>query len=161
MEIAAQGRSDVEIVLDRSYQVISHSDRGEVGKNYSAEDGSFGAALVSRLRRQSAEENHFSLRYGSAEYIVYAMTIENNWICVSVTDATAALARLRIPLILTVLAAVGIIGSLGEEDYAIGFRKADQALRDAVQEIIYQMNADGTLSGISRRWFGSDITSLR
>ncbi|MBQ3626418.1 MAG: transporter substrate-binding domain-containing protein, partial [Synergistaceae bacterium] len=48
--------------------------------------------------------------------------------------------------------------SLGEEDFAIGFRKADKTLRDKVQEIISAMKADGTLGEISQKWFGSDIT---
>ena len=51
--------------------------------------------------------------------------------------------------------------SLGHEEYVIGFRKGDQALRDAIQEIIYQMKADGTLSEISKKWFRSDITTVR
>ncbi len=48
--------------------------------------------------------------------------------------------------------------SLGEEEYAIGFRKGDQALRDKVQELIEELAAEGTLGDISRKWFGSDIT---
>lgn len=52
-------------------------------------------------------------------------------------------------------------GGLAEEEYVIGFRKGDQALRDRVQEIIYDMNADGKLGEISNEWFGSDITSLK
>ena len=51
--------------------------------------------------------------------------------------------------------------SLGEEEYAIGFRKGDQALRDRVQEILSEMKADGTLGVISKKWFGSDITTVR
>ena len=51
--------------------------------------------------------------------------------------------------------------SLGEEEYAIGFRKNDRALRDRVQEIISEMKADGTLGKISKKWFGSDITTVR
>ena len=51
--------------------------------------------------------------------------------------------------------------SLGEEDYAIAFRKGDQALRDRVQEIISAMKADGTMGEISTKWFGSDITTVR
>ena len=51
--------------------------------------------------------------------------------------------------------------SLGEEEYAIGFRKGDQALRDKIQEIIGEMKADGTLGQISKKWFGSDITTVR
>ena len=51
--------------------------------------------------------------------------------------------------------------SLDEEEYAIGFRKGDQALRDRVQEILSEMKADGTLGVISKKWFGSDITTVR
>lgn len=49
---------------------------------------------------------------------------------------------------------------LEEEEYAIGFRKGDQALRDEVQKILCQMKADGKLGEISTKWFGSDITTV-
>lgn len=52
-------------------------------------------------------------------------------------------------------------GGLGEEDYAVGFRKGDQALRDRIQQVISEMNADGTLGEISVKWFGSDIISMK
>lgn len=52
-------------------------------------------------------------------------------------------------------------GNLGEEEYAIGFRKGDQALRDAVQKTLNEMKQDGKLAEISVKWFGSDITTLR
>ena len=51
--------------------------------------------------------------------------------------------------------------SLGQEEYVIGFRKGDNALRDAVQKAISEMKADGTLSEISKKWFGSDITTVK
>lgn len=51
--------------------------------------------------------------------------------------------------------------SLGEEEYAIGFRKNDQKLRDKVQEILIEMKTDGSLGRISKTWFGSDITTVR
>lgn len=47
------------------------------------------------------------------------------------------------------------------EQYAIGFRKEDQALRDKVQEILSEMKADGTLAEISEKWFGKDITTVK
>lgn len=50
---------------------------------------------------------------------------------------------------------------LEEEEYAIGFRKNDCALRDKVQEILSEMKADGTLGEISTNWFGSDITTVK
>lgn len=49
---------------------------------------------------------------------------------------------------------------LEEEEYAIGFRKEDQALRDEVQKILGEMKADGKLGEISTKWFGSDITTV-
>lgn len=50
---------------------------------------------------------------------------------------------------------------LEEEEYAIGFRKGDQALRDEVQRILSEMKADGKLGEISTNWFGSDITTVK
>ena len=50
---------------------------------------------------------------------------------------------------------------LEEEEYAIGFRKNDQALRDEVQKILGEMKADGKLAEISTKWFGSDITTVK
>ncbi len=51
--------------------------------------------------------------------------------------------------------------SLAEEEYVIGFRKGENALCEKVQEILSEMKADGTLGKISKRWFGSDITTVR
>ncbi len=51
--------------------------------------------------------------------------------------------------------------SLSEEECAIGFRKGDQTLRDAVQKTINDIAADGTLGNISKKWFGCDITIVR
>lgn len=50
---------------------------------------------------------------------------------------------------------------LAEEKLAIGFRKGDFSLRDRIQEIMYEMDADGTLAKISTKWFGEDITILK
>lgn len=47
---------------------------------------------------------------------------------------------------------------LSNEEYGIGFRKGDIALRDAVQSALNDMAADGTLSEIATKWFGADIT---
>lgn len=47
---------------------------------------------------------------------------------------------------------------LSNEEYGIGFRKGDVALRDAVQSALNDMAADGTLGEIATKWFGADIT---
>ena len=50
--------------------------------------------------------------------------------------------------------------TLTEEEYAIGFRKNDLALRDAVNAELEAMAADGTLAEIAVKWFGADITTV-
>jgi len=51
--------------------------------------------------------------------------------------------------------------TLLEDQYAIGFRKGDQALCDAVNEALKAMKEDGSLAKISTTWFGSDITVIK
>ena len=51
-------------------------------------------------------------------------------------------------------------GNLESEEYAIGFRKGDQALRDEVQKQLSEMKKDGKLAEISEKWFGSDVTTV-
>ena len=43
---------------------------------------------------------------------------------------------------------------LSDEVYAIGFRKKDQTLRDAVNSTLSAMKADGKFDEISAKWFG-------
>ena len=43
---------------------------------------------------------------------------------------------------------------LSDEVYAVGFRKKDQALRDAVNGTLAAMKADGKFDEISAKWFG-------
>ena len=48
--------------------------------------------------------------------------------------------------------------ALTDDNYGIGLRKEDIALRDKVEELLIEMKKDGTLEKISTQWFGSDIT---
>ena len=109
-EIAAHGESDTEIIIDRKYRVVAHSDRSEVGKSYIDEKGTFGKALVEKLR--SSNENFFSLRFDGADYIVYAVSVSNDWLCLSVSDATSAFGQLRQTLFLTIIAILLVVSIL-------------------------------------------------
>ena len=109
-EIAADGGSDREIILDRKYQVIAHSDKSEVGKNYLAENGTLGSALVKRLR--ASNENYFSFKYGGSEYIAYTVTVSNDWICISLSDATSAFGQLKQTLLFTIIAIMMVVAVL-------------------------------------------------
>jgi len=48
--------------------------------------------------------------------------------------------------------------SLAPENYGVGFRKGDLALRDAFQATLEAMAKDGSIAKISSKWFGSDIS---
>lgn len=54
-----------------------------------------------------------------------------------------------------------IEGSLAEEQYAIGFRKQDNELCSKINEILKEIQKDGTLESISKKWFGKDITTIK
>lgn len=47
---------------------------------------------------------------------------------------------------------------LSSEEYGVGFRKNDNALRNEVQRHMDEMAADGAMAKISTDWFGGDIT---
>lgn len=51
--------------------------------------------------------------------------------------------------------------TLLKDQYAIGFRKGDVALCDAINKALSELKADGTVAEISTKWFGSDITTIK
>ncbi|MEE0859574.1 MAG: amino acid ABC transporter substrate-binding protein [Acutalibacteraceae bacterium] len=50
---------------------------------------------------------------------------------------------------------------LTEEEYVIGFRKSDDALKNKVVDTLKEMAADGTMAEISEKWFGEDVTTIK
>ena len=53
-----------------------------------------------------------------------------------------------------------VIDSLEDDLYGVGFRKEDEDLRDAVDAILIEMEADGTIEAISTKWFGKNISII-
>lgn len=49
---------------------------------------------------------------------------------------------------------------LAQEAYGVAFRKGDVQLRDEVQKILIDMQNDGTVTAISEKWFGRDISVI-
>ena len=106
-DLTAHGKSDIEFILDHKSRVIAHSDKGEIGKNYGEETGTLGKAISET--QKITDNSWFSMKYENTEYIVYKKSIENDWICLSVIDATSIYDRLKLPLVLTICAAVLIV----------------------------------------------------
>ncbi len=53
-----------------------------------------------------------------------------------------------------------VIDNLEDDLFCIGFRKADAALRDAVNEALTAMQKDGTVDKIAQQWFGENISII-
>ena len=49
---------------------------------------------------------------------------------------------------------------IASEQYGIGLKKGNAALRDTLQKTLEEMAADGTMASISEKWFGTDITTI-
>lgn len=49
---------------------------------------------------------------------------------------------------------------ISSEEYAIGFLKGNDKLKESVEGALQEMADDGTLAKVSEEWFGSDITTF-
>ena len=50
--------------------------------------------------------------------------------------------------------------SLAVEDYVVGFRKNDAALKDKIEGALRDMAKDGAAAKISQKWFGKDVITV-
>ena len=103
-EAVASGESDIEMIINDKGIVVAHSDKAEVGKDYTGETGTLGADIMEKLRTSGSDS--FEIMYGKTHYIVYAADLMDDWYCISVKDATAVFNPLRLVLYLTVALAV-------------------------------------------------------
>ncbi|MBR2764507.1 MAG: response regulator [Blautia sp.] len=83
-EITQNSPGSYGIVLDKTGQVIAHSDESELGKNYLEETGSLGSILAQRL--YSDDEREFELSYDGQKYMVFVEPIEGNWRAISLIN---------------------------------------------------------------------------
>jgi len=51
--------------------------------------------------------------------------------------------------------------TLEERPYSIMVGKGDKALKERINEILFELAADGTLQDLSIKWFGADIITLK
>jgi len=50
--------------------------------------------------------------------------------------------------------------SLATEDYVVAFRKSDLTLKEKIEGALKDMAKDGTMADISKKWFGTDVTTI-
>lgn len=51
--------------------------------------------------------------------------------------------------------------TISSEEYVIGFRKGDEALKDEIEKQLREMVKDGTMSEIDQKWFGKDVSTIQ
>ncbi len=99
-EAVSSGGTDYEVILDSRSMVVSHSDRGEIGKKYAEEKDTFWGMILNKANKVNS--GFFELEYDGEDYIIYIVNIRDNWRCLSVKNATAVYRPLRQLLALTV-----------------------------------------------------------
>ena len=124
------GASDIEVILDTRNMVVAHSDRGEVGKNYSDELGTLAAAMMESL--SDADQTVFEFDYNDAHYIAYQAMLQNDWRCLSVKDATSVFKPLKRLLISTVAVISAVVFVLSA--FLSSYNKNSRAIEDLTEE---------------------------
>ena len=74
-------------LLDGSGNVIAHSDRGELGKNYLEEPETAGGMIARRLFKDG--DTQFEISTPTGNYTVYIHVLEGGWYSVSLIDSDA------------------------------------------------------------------------
>lgn len=101
------GRSYAEFIVSSEGRIIAHSDKDIIGKDIYEENDPFINEIKSRLGQK--ESDYCYLNRDNLDYLLYFMPLENDWMCVSVIDATDDFVKLRSPLIITAFISVIIV----------------------------------------------------
>jgi len=122
------------------------------GKTVAMQNGSYAQELLEGEYADLAAT--FADVLGFDDYLTALMDLQNGGCDAVLMDLVVGDYKINGMGATDITAAV----ALADDNYGIGFRKEDVALRDKVQEILIEMKKDGTLAEISTKWFGSDIT---
>ena len=144
-DIARQTPGSFGIVLDKAGQVIAHSDKSELGRNYLEEKDSLGAALAARLYGGSDRE--FELRYNGQKYLVFTEGIEGDWEAVSLINTQVfyrplmiILAMLALFTVLEAIVFIGVLYNQSERNFALASAEAAHSASQAKSQFLSRMS---------------------
>ncbi len=123
------------------------------GKSVAVQNGSYAEELLLSDAYADAKAS-FADMPGFEDYLTALMDLQQGGVDAVIMDLVVGDYRINSMGAENLKAAF----PLEDDNYGIGFRKDDLALRDKVQDILKEMKADGSLAAISEKWFGSDIT---
>ena len=144
-KIAVQTPGSYGIVLDRTGQVIAHSDRDELGKNYLEEKDTLGAELAGHLFE--GKEGQFELSHDGQKYIVFTETIEGGWKAATLINTDVFYRPLKIIfpilallMLLEALVFLSVIYNQSERNLAIASAREAQSANLAKTKFLSQMS---------------------
>ncbi|MBO6231474.1 MAG: response regulator [Ruminiclostridium sp.] len=106
-DAVTSGLADFEMILNDHGVVVAHSDKSEIGNDYTSETGTLGAMIMENVR--AVENNYFEFVLGDSHYIAYYADMQNGWRCISVKNASSVFGSLSLILVLTVVVAAAIV----------------------------------------------------
>ena len=144
-DIAEQTPGSYGIVLDKTGQVIAHSDVSEIGKNYLEETGTLGTELASVL--YAGNSRQFELSFDGQKYVAFVESIEGDWQVISLINTNLFYRPLRIILLLVALFTlmeavvfVAVIYNQSEKNLAIASAREAQSASRAKTRFLSQMS---------------------
>ena len=154
--IAENTPGSISVVLDKTGQVIAHSDSGELGKNYREESDTLGSALADEVL--NGEKRQFELSYQGRKYMVYSEGIQSGWKSISMIDTQTFYKSLQtfLPLLifftmLEALVFIAVLYNLVSRNIAISNRNVQIAAVADMYVAIYDIDiAQDTVRQISR-----------
>ena len=97
----SSGNADIGIIIDGKGNVIAHSDREEIGKNYKSESDTLGSTIFKNINRSS--NSCIDINYQYTRYVVYNVKYLNDWHFISVRNTTNIFKSLHTMLGITIL----------------------------------------------------------
>lgn len=122
------------------------------GKTVAVQNGSYAEELLNGEFATLAET--FAQVLGYDEYLTALMDLQTGGCDAVLVDLVVGEYKV------SGMGATDLIAgpALADDNYGVGFRKEDVALRDKVQELLIEMKNDGSLAEICKKWFTDDIT---
>ncbi len=106
-ESVSENGTDRQFIVDSNGYVVSHSNKEEVGKEYTIGMGTLESAIMEKL--SNSDIDSFELYYANSHYVIYATRLMDDWYCVSVKDASKVFEPLRIILVVTIVAVIVVV----------------------------------------------------
>lgn len=129
------------------------------GKTVAVQSGSSGENAVND---SEDFKNSLGNVIGEDNYLSALMELENGTVDAVVLDEKVATNYMKEKSgAYRLLQKDGKDDFLTEEEYVIGFRKADEALKNKIVGALKEMVKDGKMAEISKKWFDADVSILK